>query len=65
VLLTFIWHHVSSLHVHFAAPACADFVDAVAHLVAAILAAAKAHAFVEGVFGAAVVSQTLLLLVHQ
>lgn len=65
MLLTFIWHHVSSLQVHFAAPACADFVHAVSHFVAAILAAAEAHAFVEAIFGTAAVSHALLLLVHQ
>lgn len=65
MLLTFIWHHVSGLHIHSAAPACANFVHTISHLVAAILAAAEAHAFVEALFGAAAVSQALLLLVHQ
>lgn len=62
---TFIWHHLSGLHVHLAAPACANFVDCVSHLVAAVLAAAKAHAFVKAVSGAAAESHALMVLVHQ
>lgn len=65
MLLTFIWHHISGIHVHLAASACANFVDSVAHLVAAVLVAAEAHALVEAVFGAAAISHAFLLLVHQ
>lgn len=63
--LTFIWHHLSGFHVHLAAPACANFVNCVSHLVAAVLAAAEAHALVKAVSGAAAKSHALMVLVHQ
>lgn len=62
---TFVGHHFTCLQVHPAAPGCSDLVDVVAQLVAAVLAAAEAQALVKGFFGAAAVSQALLILIHQ
>lgn len=65
VFFTFVRHHVTSLEVHLAAAGHADLVDVVAECVAAVLPAAEAQAFVEGLLGAAAVDQALLLGVQQ
>lgn len=60
--LTFVWHHFSGLQVHLAASACAHTVDLVAQFVATVLAAAEAHALIEGLLVAAAVGHSLMFL---
>lgn len=62
---TFVGHHLTCLKVHPGAPGFLDLVDVVAQLVAAVLAAAEAQALVKRFFGAAAVSQALLILIHK
>lgn len=63
--LTFVRHHFPGLEVQLGATGCADLVDVVAELVAAVLPAAEAQAFVEGLLGIAAVGHALLLGVDQ
>lgn len=64
--LTFEGHHLAGLEVHLGAPGQADLVDAVAHLVATVLAAVETHSLHEGLLGAAAVGHALMLCcVHQ
>lgn len=65
LFFTFVRHHVTGLEVHLGAAGHADLVDVVAERVAAVLPAAEAQAFVEGLLGVAAVDQALLLYVQQ
>lgn len=62
---TFEWHLPTGLQVHRGAARCADLVDVVANLVAAILPAGETHSLVEGLVGVAAVGHALLLRVQQ
>lgn len=62
---TFVRHHLPCLQEHPGAPGGSDLVDVVAQLVAAVLAAAEAQAFIKGFFRAAAIGQALLILIHQ
>lgn len=64
-MLTFVRHHVAGLEVHRSAAGQTDLVDVVAKLVAAVLPAAEAQAFVEGLLGVAAVGHALPLGVQQ
>lgn len=63
--LTLVRHHFAGLEVHLGAAGRADLVDVVAELVAAVLPAAEAQAFVEGLLGVAAEGHALLVGVEQ
>ena len=63
--LTFVRHHFARFEVHLGAAGRADLVDVVAELVAAVLPAAEAQAFVEGLLGVAAEGCALLVGVEQ
>lgn len=63
--LTFVRHRFAGLEVHLGAAGRADLVDVVAQLVAAVLPAAEAQAFVEGLLGVAAEGHALLVGVEQ
>lgn len=62
---TFVRHHFAGLEVHLGAAGRAHLVDVVAELVAAVLPAAEAQAFVEGLPGVAAKHRALLVGVEQ
>lgn len=64
-LFTFVWHHISGLHVHLAVLSVPHLGNIIAHLVAAVLTAAQAHTFVESLLGVTAVCHAVLVLVDK